>query len=277
MATSDLDNELRQLFGSLMSLLSRFMKGESKKIMDAKTLLRQSKIPLIRLEIQRFPLDETDAYLTKALDRIQQIRQMGDSIFRSLTDEFIENGSQDEETGYPEDYDNITDSKANALHFLNSAEHELLLLKEDILQERATSNSVSTIKKVVEVKQLSFKYNFLNQRPADIANLYKGLIKSDLLQADSALIDFKKVFSGEKVTAPIRWNGSQSDLFHFIKQIHNVNKAVEPRTNDIWKITTHCFLNEEGKKYNVNWRSQKSPSSPDRRSMIDGIAARLKS
>ena len=225
--------------------------------------MKAAKPSAIRLNIFSYPIPKAEAYLDEALEKVKLLRDLGDRLYEKLIDEYIEGGAVDEETGYPEDYDNITESKANAVRFLNFIETELTLLKDDLLKEKA--------------RKSPFKYKYLNQRPADINTLYNKLVKADLISADSQFTDFKKIFSGDAVSNPVTWIGSQSELFHFIKQIHNVNKSVESRINEIWKITTHCFLNKEGIKYSINWRSQKAPASSDRRAMIDRIAASLKS
>jgi hypothetical protein len=277
MEISDSQRKLIDLFGPLMSLLNLFRYGESEKIPSTQVLLNQSGITEIKLNIQSFPPQESDIYLTKALERLKETTQLGDSIFKNLRYEYIENAFQDEETGYPEDYDNIRDSKAYALGFFKKIEYELLKLKADVQREIASNDKVHSKRKEQEKKPLSFKYKYLDQRPADINTLYNKLVKADLVSEDSPFLDFKKIFSGDEVQNPVVWTGSQSDLFHLIKQIHTVNKSVDSRTNEIWKITTHCFLNHEGKRYSINWRSQKSPSNSDRQAMINNIAAHLKS
>jgi hypothetical protein len=275
METNDIDTELRKLFGPLMGILNRLAKCQSQKI--PKEIIDQSRVPAIRLNIFSYPIPKAEAYLDEALEKVKLLRDLGDRLYEKLIDEYIEGGAVDEETGYPEDYDNITESKANAVRFLNFIETELTLLKDDLLKEKARKSPLLVKKEVKRATELSFKYKYLNQRPADINTLYNKLVKADLISADSQFTDFKKIFSGDAVSNPVTWIGSQSELFHFIKQIHNVNKSVESRINEIWKITTHCFLNKEGIKYSINWRSQKAPASSDRRAMIDRIAASLKS
>lgn len=276
MTENELDLEVRKLFGPLMSLLLRLMKGESKHIPSLKVLKQISGIAEIRFNIQSYPPHKTGVYLSRTLEMLKQTQALGDSIYKNLEDRFDEDVI-DEETGEPLGYDNIIESKNHAKSFFKYLEHELLLLQEDVNREIEVSKSVpSTSKPRKANRGLSFKYNHANDRPADITNLLEDLKKNCLVDSDVFAADFKKVFLGADINRPIKWTGSQSDLFYFIKQIHNINKAVETRTNDIWKIVNNCFVDITGNAFNsVNWRSQKPPSNLARREIIQKIASRL--
>jgi polysaccharide pyruvyl transferase WcaK-like protein len=65
-----------------------------------------------------------------------------------------------------------------------------------------------------------------------------------LIDSQTRLTDFKKVFSGKEVVNPIIWTGTPTELYYFIKYIHNIQKSVEDAKKQQWKITCHCFIGE---------------------------------
>jgi hypothetical protein len=92
---------------------------------------------------------------------------------------------------------------------------------------------------------LSFLYKNLDTNPEAVTNLFHSLRDVvRLIDSQTRLTDFKKVFSGKEVVNPIIWTGTPTELYYFIKYIHNIQKSVEDAKKQQWKITCHCFIGE---------------------------------
>ena len=52
------------------------------------------------------------------------------------------------------------------------------------------------------------------------------------------------MFSGKEVITPIVWTGTPTELYFFIKYIHNIQKSVEDARKQQWTIACHCFIGE---------------------------------
>jgi hypothetical protein len=85
----------------------------------------------------------------------------------------------------------------------------------------------------------------LDKNPEAITNLFNSLKDVvRLIDPQTRLTDFKKVFSGREVTTPIVWAGTPTELYYFIKYIHNIQKSVEDARKQQWAIACHCFIGE---------------------------------
>lgn len=92
---------------------------------------------------------------------------------------------------------------------------------------------------------LSFLYKNLDTNPEAVTDLYNSLRDVvRLIDSQTRLTDFKKMFSGKAVVNPIIWTGTPTELYYFIKYIHNIQKSVEDAKKQQWKITCHCFIGE---------------------------------
>lgn len=109
---------------------------------------------------------------------------------------------------------------------------------------------------------LSFVYINLDKNPEAITNLFNSLRDvAKLIDTQTKLIDFKKVFSGKEVTQPIVWLGTPTELYYFIKYIHNIQKSVEDSKKQQWAIACHCFVGENNVRFDkVKLKALKSPA-----------------
>jgi hypothetical protein len=56
------------------------------------------------------------------------------------------------------------------------------------------------------------------------------------------------------------WTGTISELFYFIKLIHNDLQLVENLKQKQWEVTCQCFVDAEGNLFDRSkFRSQKKP------------------
>jgi len=115
--------------------------------------------------------------------------------------------------------------------------------------------------KLKEIPYNSFLYNQLNKSPDKINDLCDSLKKNKFIHKDTSLPNFKKVFSGSEIKTPIIWTGNISELYYFIKLIHNDFKFVENLKQKQWEVTCHCFLQENKEPFERSkFRSLKKPS-----------------
>jgi hypothetical protein len=69
----------------------------------------------------------------------------------------------------------------------------------------------------------------------------------ELIAPDTAIEDFRAIFSGKAVTKPVRWMGVNNQLYHFIRAMSP--KLLAPgqkRLEKKWATTAACFVNREG-------------------------------
>ena len=109
---------------------------------------------------------------------------------------------------------------------------------------------------------LSFVYVQLDSNPEAITDLFNSLKDvAGLIDSQTRLVDFKKVFSGREVVSPIIWTGTPTELYYFIKYIHNIQKSVEDARKQQWAIACHCFIGENEVRFEKSkLKSLKDPN-----------------
>lgn len=96
----------------------------------------------------------------------------------------------------------------------------------------------------------SFKYKHLQTKPSNISDLFNGLKKSNLIDDNTKLIDFKKIFSGVNTFKPVIWLGDKQDLSYFIKLIHNEYNLVDKVENKgYWNVAIKCFIKQDSSPF----------------------------
>lgn len=107
----------------------------------------------------------------------------------------------------------------------------------------------------------SFFYKQFNTNPDKLQDLWDSLKLNNFINTDTSLSTFKKIFSGKEITTPVIWTGNNSELFYFVKSIHNDLELVENLKQKQWQIACLCFVDENGKSFNrTNLRTLKRPS-----------------
>jgi hypothetical protein len=124
-------------------------------------------------------------------------------------------------------------------------ENTFITENPEIIQIEETPPVQSEKKEKSSTDSLSFLYVHLDKNPEAITNLFNSLKDVvRLIDPQTRLTDFKKVFSGREVTTPIVWAGTPTELYYFIKYIHNIQKSVEDARKQQWAIACHCFIGE---------------------------------
>ncbi|MCA6380150.1 MAG: hypothetical protein IM574_03975 [Cytophagales bacterium] len=107
----------------------------------------------------------------------------------------------------------------------------------------------------------SFTYKQINKSPDKLNDLCSSLKKSKFISQNTSIQNFKKIFSGTVIKTPIVWTGNISELFYFIKLIHNDFKLIENLKQKQWEITCQCFIQEDGEQFErAKFRSLKKPN-----------------
>jgi len=126
-------------------------------------------------------------------------------------------------------------------------------------------------KKAIEIKQIknikkpnSFTYKHNTKQLSQLTDFMNTLKKNKFITNDTNLTNFRKIFSGEEVLNKIVWIGNISELYYFIKYLHNESNKIEPLSQDLWFVAIKCFEMEVGNEIDRNkLRKQHKPSSSE--------------
>ena len=106
----------------------------------------------------------------------------------------------------------------------------------------------------------SFTYKQINTAQEKITDLCSSLKFNNLISQDTTVPNFKRVFTNSEIKTPVVWTGTISELFYFIKLIHNDLQLVENLKQKQWEVTCQCFVDTEGNPFDRSkFRSQKKP------------------
>ena len=106
----------------------------------------------------------------------------------------------------------------------------------------------------------SFTYKQINTNPEKVSDLCSSLKFNNLISQDTTVPNFKRVFTNSEIKTPVVWTGTISELFYFIKLIHNDLQLVENLKQKQWEVTCQCFVDAEGNPFErTKFRSQKKP------------------
>lgn len=106
----------------------------------------------------------------------------------------------------------------------------------------------------------SFTYKQINTNPEKVSDLCSSLKFNNLISQDTTVPNFKRVFTNSEIKTPVVWTGTISDLFYFIKLIHNDLQLVENLKQKQWVVTCQCFVDTDGNPFErTKFRSQKKP------------------
>lgn len=153
-------------------------------------------------------------------------------------------------------------------HYGNIINEAVIFINKEISDYHIHTNqnkepNLGIDKKVKIINNLnSFKYT--NSDSTRLTDLMNALKINKLIEKDTQLKDFRKIFSGDEIEKKIIWIGTLSELSYFIKSIHNTFQKIENTKQQLWKITSECFIQSDGKHYDKSkFRSQKPPASKE--------------
>ncbi len=95
---------------------------------------------------------------------------------------------------------------------------------------------------------LSFIYTKQRENPEAITDLMNSLKKNGFIAPDTAVSDFRHLFTGKTVNNPIRWTTYFGGLLHLFRHL-NENKLIQYEGNNIYKIVCACFVDEDGNRF----------------------------
>lgn len=112
------------------------------------------------------------------------------------------------------------------------------------------------------INNKSFRYKKYNECYSQLTDLMNALKKRNLIESNTDLASFRKIFSGESIDKQVIWIGNISELSYFIKQLHNELKYVEDLKQQQWAVTINCFIQVNNEPYDrTKLRTQKVPST----------------
>ncbi|PQJ82701.1 hypothetical protein [Polaribacter glomeratus] len=169
-------------------------------------------------------------------------------------------------------------NSAGPLRYINIFK-DFLLIQSDFIKETATislemvlpnqtknlvtkepiSNNKQRVKKI---KHESFTYVGKPSERSKLTDLRNALISKNLIEKNTKLKDFNKVFSGDFIEEPIVWKGNISELTYLIKQLHNKLRYVVYLKQEHWVVAVKCFIQQNGERYErARLRGQKKIAS----------------
>lgn len=147
-----------------------------------------------------------------------------------------------------------------AVEFIKFQEMEYGYREKKVFESETISDLLKTNQTNNELN--SFTYN--NTDSSRLTDLMNGLKENNLIEKNTQLRNFRKIFSGEEIEIQIIWIGSIPELAYFVKTIHSTFKKVENTKQQIWKITAKCFIQEGGKQFDkTKFRGQKPPANKE--------------
>lgn len=124
--------------------------------------------------------------------------------------------------------------------------------KVDLIEKKLLNSNYNINNENIQVTTgiKSFNYKHLQTKPSNISDLFNSLKKSNLIDGNTKLIDFKKIFSGIDLFKPIIWIGDKQDLSYFIKLIHGKYNLVDKVENKgYWNVAIKCFIKSDGSSF----------------------------
>jgi len=113
-------------------------------------------------------------------------------------------------------------------------------------------------------KPQTFSYKGQNKTPEAITDLYNDLKNQKLIDSQTSVHEFKKVFFNGNLENPIKWTGTISELHFFIKCLHNHEKKVVDLKQKHWEVAQNCFVDSNGNRFDRDkLKNQKDPVSAD--------------
>lgn len=89
-------------------------------------------------------------------------------------------------------------------------------------------------------KNNSFKYKD-GAKYNRISKIFDWLKKEKLIDMQTDLLDFERVFQNKPIEKLIQWIGTTSDLKYFIQIINNSKFEFEDNGDEKWRIAVKCF------------------------------------
>ena len=287
----DTDGELQlvnptidAVFGGMIATLGRIKSCTIRHIDD---IYGKKNLNLICDHVHDFEPVKALRYLNNALQDINDIKALGDKVVSNVKKEYtgmdddegklvavdLNPGVTDEElktTGklFIDDLIKTSEVVLKRLRATIIRNHPELIEEttpkqddKDLSKSKVGTGEVERPKPLSEL--LSFKYKHWNESQSKITDLKKKLIKHGLIDPDTTLPDFKKVFSGAKIESPIKWTGDINELNYFIKLIHSKYEKVDRTT--LWKTADLCFVQPNGEHFGsdkLKWQHPPKKSAP---------------
>ncbi len=120
--------------------------------------------------------------------------------------------------------------------------------------------------------QHSFVFAIKGNKALGKLNDLHDKLKLHAFIADTTQVKpFKKIFSGTKITSPVTWAGTPTELRYFILLIHNEYKIIEPILPSHWKVACKCFQDAKGAKFLPNKLKDLKLPNAKRKKILDDI------
>jgi hypothetical protein len=149
------------------------------------------------------------------------------------------------------EFEKLTELERN-----NICQHFILRLKDvlkDFYKDPEFKEYVVELNTVIEklnddylnfknknTKNNSFKYKD-GAKYNRISKIFDWLKKEKLIDMQTDLLDFERVFQNKPIEKLIQWIGTTSDLKYFIQIINNSKFEFEDNGDEKWRVAVKCF------------------------------------
>lgn len=108
----------------------------------------------------------------------------------------------------------------------------------------------------------SFVYKKYPRNSDLLEELRNSMIKKGLIDEDTHLSRFKRIFSGEEVYHKVVWRGNKSQLYYFVKYL-NSHPSFEDKRDYKWEVAMKCFdFIDKKTQHQFDWRKLKGTHPP---------------
>ncbi len=103
------------------------------------------------------------------------------------------------------------------------------------------------------------KYKYLATKPTQIKDLYIFLIRGGKIEDGTDFTNFRRVFSGDFATTPIKWTGALAELMSMFKQMKN--DGVFTSGDHLWEKVCESFIKSDGSSLTPKQIASQHPTS----------------
>lgn len=125
-----------------------------------------------------------------------------------------------------------------------------------------------------DFSSIGFTYVNHNTNKQALKGLMLSLKNAGLIHPDTALVNFRKVFSNEVVKKQITWMGTPTELAYFIKRLIDQKKIIDTKQQH-WFIVCECFRLNKLKDGFINPKKLRPLKNPANTSVINAIVDKL--
>lgn len=127
------------------------------------------------------------------------------------------------------------------------------------------------------LKALQENPQYFQETINTFTDVFAQLKKERFIHANNSLEDFKSIFRNKDISPNKRiiWIGSVKELQWFVKYLMYESKKIADLKNDIWLITSKCFMKKDNNSYTDSQLRNASGKRLQRKVLVESILSKL--